>query len=108
MNKPNRLALVRTCPQASENVPRSRVEKKRKRTPTPPSPKGEGVSSLSFAKGDLVWYEVARKDGDQFRVPAVVISATERRVLIEFSHWFDGRLVRRLARPHRISGRSGQ
>jgi len=58
-----------------------------------------------FSAGQCVWYEIRTKDGRDFRVPAVVVEARPRRVVEEFTHWGDGRLVRRVARPHRVSPR---
>ena len=59
----------------------------------------------AFEEGDLVWYEVSKKDRDDWRIPAVVIDLTPKRVVIEFAHWSDGHMVRRAARPHRLSPR---
>lgn len=56
-----------------------------------------------FDVGDRVRYEVAKKNGDSWQVWATVIATTPRRVVVEFSHWADGRPVRRAARPYRLS-----
>lgn len=58
-----------------------------------------------FATGDAVWYEVATRRGDDFRVEALVLAVGETRVLVAFDHWADGRRVRRQARPHRLTRR---
>ena len=61
---------------------------------------------MKFEVGQKVWYEVAtRGDKDDFRVAAVVVATSARRVTVEFNHWSDGRLVRRAARPHRLEPR---
>lgn len=61
-----------------------------------------------FAVGDPVWYEVAGRYGSTFAVPATVMALTPKRIVVEFKHWSDGRLVRRAARPHRVSRREQQ
>lgn len=63
------------------------------------------TSGLDFHVGDRVWYEVATRTGDDFRVPAVVRGLTRRRVIVEFRHWADGRKVRRRASVYRVEHR---
>jgi hypothetical protein len=55
-----------------------------------------------FAVGDCVQYEVAKRDLTSFTVPAVVVGHTRRRVVVEFAHWDDGRIVQRAARPIKL------
>jgi hypothetical protein len=56
-----------------------------------------------FPIGATVLYEVSTPRGSRdFEVEAVVIDRTARRVYIEFSHWSDGRTVRRRVQPHRL------
>jgi hypothetical protein len=52
--------------------------------------------------GTHVLYEVQRRDGDSFQVPAQVVGATRTRVLIEFRHWTSGRAIRRSVRPYTL------
>ena len=61
-----------------------------------------------FPIGMEVWYEVATQAAGDFRVAAVVVDHTSRRVIVEFKHWHDGRAVRRMARPHRLTPRGGE
>lgn len=62
---------------------------------------------MNFQIGDNVWYEVQRRDKDDFRVPAMVVGLRRTRVVVSFSHWDDGRIVRRRVQPHRLSPRGG-
>lgn len=56
-----------------------------------------------FHVGQAVLYEIAKKDGGSWQMLSRVIAVTEKRVTVEFEHWDDGRLVRRSARPYRLS-----
>lgn len=58
-----------------------------------------------FEIGDLVWYEVSKKDKDDWRIPATVVGVTPKRIIVEFAHWSDGHLVQRAARRHRVTHR---
>lgn len=57
---------------------------------------------MTFQPGDHVMYEVTKQAQDSFEVPAVVIEVRPKRVLIEFRHWSDDRVVRRGVRPHKL------
>lgn len=60
------------------------------------------ATNLTFKEGDQVWYEVRNQRGDDFRVRAKVVDLKGTRVIIEFSHWADGRKVQRRVQPHRL------
>jgi hypothetical protein len=62
----------------------------------------EPMPEQALAVGDRVLYEVATRARGDFTVEATVVGFTPSRVVVQFSHWTDGRTVRRAARPYRV------
>ena len=60
---------------------------------------------MAWEAGQAIVYEVAKRDGTSFAVPATVVEDRGRRVLIRYEHWRDGRVIESLVRPHRVTAR---
>jgi hypothetical protein len=58
-----------------------------------------------WPRGTAVTYEMRKKDGTSFAIPARVLEDRGRRVLIRYRHWTDGRLIDSLVRAHRVKER---